>query len=527
MANPFTLGDSIRDHDKAVYDWLGGLLVDYGTIAGVARDGFPILRIYASPQRAFAAVTDMLVEQNWLATTTAATMRADGDAHWPELPMPLATIDRDEPAPDSSLAGVPLQFRRVYLNPTTGKWETHSWPGHYLTTYRVTFRTVKKYTEAFLREWIYGQMGQIGAANNETFIHVTHPAPWGVQPHMLRFDGSVNLSALEGEESRMLVYEFSFTLRTWIFRKPTVFGDIIHGTGVDASRFGGPADGVGNDSVAVPNADPEPAEYTDNLFYFPVQPAQVAALWPKSGAATVDAGRRSPYGATSPASPSVNRSLRIGVQATSDAVELLERLTTPDTDGRSIVSASFAYSALENGASLAFDQHDVVGGTVSRVRTMTMPSSRAWQRVHTFAMVKQGAFIVSVAGAGGTPAADVTVTDIDVRQLSDGTRIPAGSVVVDGPDNVYRWSALESEPYLVVGIVTPAQAAGAFTVTAQDDMTSPDWQPAQVVDRAKAVGVVFMLQPLDGSVALRVPSSLSLDTAYLLRYHGPYNGHTV
>ncbi len=522
MALPLTQGDSMRAHDKAVYDWIGTLLVDYGTIVGTARNAFPILRVFASPERAFATVTDVLVALGWMDGATAADMRTKGDAEWPNLPLPVATIQRDEPRPDPELSNVPGQFRRLYLNPVTGKWEYHRWPGHFVTTYKVTFRVSKHYTENFIREWIYAQVGALGQSHTELLIPVTHPAPWGVQKQKLRLDGSVDLSALEGAEGRMLVYEFSFTLRTWIFYPAVVGGDVTHGTGVDSGLLTLAFGDTDNTTGTEPDGGVS-AMMSNNLFYFPVLPSQIATTWPKSGGALALPGERSPGGS---ASTRDHQSLRAKVTtAVVDSVELLERLCRRDDSGRTIISVSLTYSSSGAAATLEVDQHDTVGGTISMANQLSLPVRREWTRVHYFTIVREEAFIVALVGAGA--AADVTVAEVDIRQVYDGTRVASQATTVDGSDRVDQWGSLDNQPYLVVGVLTAAVGVAAATVTAKNDISSPDYTQTQSIDPDVNVGFVFLVQPKDGTIELRTPTTLALDTVYVQRYDGPYNGHNL
>ncbi len=518
MAIPHTLGNSMRAHDKAVYDWIGTLLVDYNTIAGVARNGFPILRTFASPQRAFATVTDMLVAQDFLDGATAADMRQVGDEAWPKLPLPIVTIEREEPQVDAEQANVVGVFRRAYLNPVTGLWEYHRHPGHFLTAYRVTFRMEKRYTEQYIREWLYSQLGKVGCAHNELLLTVVHDAPWGAQPHRLRFDGSQDLSVLEGDESRMLVYEFTFTLRTWIFYPALPGAPIIHGTGIDPMLI---TEGyaITDDQGAAVGASPVEA-VSANLWTVGMLPSDFPTRWPKTGAAAVSVPAMSPSGR-----PDHRRGFRAKVDTLADSVEIAERLCRPDSTGRSILSLSFRYLARGAGANLVGSRHDVaVSGAITPVYSLDLPLARHWENVHVFTVVDKPAFVWALAGQGA--ASDITIADPDIRQVYDGPRTVPGSTSVVGAERVYQWTGLDKEPYLLVGILTTG-GSGIVTVTAKDSAYAPSYQPTEDVDRGMSVGFAILVQPTDGTLALHVPVALGLDTVYALRYHGHYDGHSL
>ena len=177
MAVPHTYDDYLRIHDAAFYNWLGTLLVDYGDVAGVTRNQQPILRVMTTPQRAMAEVVDFLVSQGWIEGTDAADMRKKAEQNFTVLPMPFCSFLREEPQLDPQLQGAVKTIRRRFFNCDIGQWEYHPWPKHHRIGYNVTFRSHKKFTDAYMREFIYGQLGGKGKNENETYIPVVHKAP--------------------------------------------------------------------------------------------------------------------------------------------------------------------------------------------------------------------------------------------------------------------------------------------------------------------------------------------------------------
>lgn len=525
MGSPFTLGDAMREHDKAVYDWLGTLPIDYGNIAGAPRNGFPIVRIFAAPHQAFASTVDLLVHMGWLPGATADEMRATGDDCWPQLPLPVATIERDEPVPDPELA-TSAPVRRLYLNPTTGLYEYHRWPGHYLTTYRVTFWSLRKATDAFIREWVYSQLGNVGNANYERMLSVVHQPPWGPQLHKFGMDGSLNLDTLEGDTQRYIRTEFSFVLRTLVFFPPTGAYNITHGVGVDTSLI---AQGYGVDNAdenPVPGTNVPadvPGELTNNLFFFPVTPDQIAANWPVTGAGKASAGLMSPQGAA----PGSNdyHSLRVRVAAPGDTVELLERLTTKDGDGRCVLMLSFIYQCRGAPVALEVAQRAAADGDLTSALALALPVARLWKPVHIFVLVKGETVQASIAG-GGT-AADATFASIDARLVTGGTRIAPAAVVTGGGHTRYDWASLDTTPYLIIVALASGNPPGPVLATAASDRLAPSYSAQQAIDPDLNVGAVFLIQPDSGTLSLSVPSTLALDTVYLQRYAGPYDGSSV
>lgn len=520
MATPFTLGNTMRAHDAAVYDWLGTHLVDYNTVSGAARNGVPVLRVFAAPERAFSSIVDLLVRQNWLPGADADAMRTAGENGWPKLPLPVVTIERGEPVADPDAGAVTKVARRIHLNPATGKWESHRYPSAYQVDYRLTFWCAKRYTEVNFREWLYAQLGGLGMTHHEVLLSVTHPAPWGVQRQRIRLAGSADFSALEGEEQRYFRHEYTLTLRMLLFRPPTEAADIVHGIGTSAELIRERHGDTDNSTEAVSSGQPEPDQITANLFYFPVQGARIADAWPRTGAATVAAGAKSPGGTVRTQD---HHSLAVRVTAGTDSVELAERLAVNDTAGLAVVGVSFAYLATAQ-AKLEVAQR-AVDGTATMAFEAVLPASKAWRRVHTFALVRGQSHITSIVGAGS--ASDLTVAEVDLRQVLGGTKVLSQAQQVVGADTVHKWASLDNAPYLVIGVLTPGQTGSAVTVTAQDDITSPAWSPSQAVDPDLNVGFVFLIQPRSGSISVRVPTALGLDSMHVSRYHGPYNGHTI
>ena len=517
----------MREHDLAVWTWLEGLLVDYGTIAGTPRNGVPILHIFASPQQAFAETTDLLVSMGWLPGATAAAMRAAGEAAWPQIPLPVITIERDEPVMDTELDSS-APYRRVYLNPQTGQYEAHRWPAHYNCTYRLTVWAKTRATAEFIREWIYPQLGLTGNANTELMLPVVHQPPWGTQIHKFRLDGSNDLSTLEGNTQRYIRYEFMMTLRLLMFY-PVDTADsaaLVHGVGADFTLLDptvGTTTQDGATSVAGGVPCTVPLRMTDNLFFFPVGAASIPALWPVTGDGVATAGTWSPSGVSQGVYG--YGTLGAAVTAPADTVELLERLTTLDTDGTQVVSISFQYQAGSNPAALTVNSRDVTTNALTPNYLVSLPVTGKWQPVHVFTIVNGGTFQANIAGSGSP--SEVTVATVDVRQFLGGTKIPWQSTAVSGSLTRYQWASLTNTPYLAIVVLAPGNTPGPHTVTVEDDLSDPDYTQSRSIDAAVNLGLVFLLQPINGTLGLTIPTALTLAKVYLQAYSGPYNGSVV
>ena len=535
MAKPYTIDDTMRIHDTAVHDWLGGLLVDYGTIAGQNNNNFPILRVFASPQRAMAQVVDLLISLKWITNDDKDKLLEAARDDFAVLPLPIVTIERGEPQPDPELSGVPKVFRRIFLNCDTGKWEFHQWPAHYKTDYTFTFWSVKRYTMAFLREWVYGQLGQIGASEYETFLDVVHRSPWNTIKSSFKFTGSGDLSDLEGENSRYMRVEFTFTLRTWMTKEPSLLpalpsiaglgptADFIERISLDALGFDNDYGITHEDEVPLdaPNK-PDTRRETANLFFFLFDSVDTPTKWPKTGGAEVEHARVSLNGGDQ--FRRLHDALRMKVTDQSDSVEIAERLVIRDPRDFALAGISFDYLA-DNRVELALSQRNLEDDVVSSVASLVLPATgRIWKPVHRFTVVEKDTFLAEIEGIPSQPRQTVYLDNIDVRLICSLAQVFPDTSVVGGSETVHTWIGLEKAPHLCILIIT-ATTGGINTVTVEDDDSSPAHTLEQIADSAVNVGLVFLVQPKDDSVVARVPNTTTLASVYLQRYHGAYNGH--
>jgi len=525
MPAPGMYEDSIRKHDVALYTWLGGLVLDYGKGSVFRTRNMPILRVFASPSRAWAKLVNLLVNQQFVSGADAAAMRANtGD--FAVLPLPVATIEAGEPAPDPELAGVPKVLRNKYLNPVTGQWEFHRYPAHYRCDYTVTIWTLKRYTSNYVKEWVMGKLGDKGLAQDEFLLPVIHDAPWGTIYQKCQFTGSSDLSNLEGADARYFRTSFSFSLRMWLMRPMLETHYPVERIGLTLVDLH-PAFGELSDSGLVFFDDPLDKE-TENLFYFPFTDSQIAANWTKAGSATVARGKIAPDNWDSKHNTLLlHDTIKIEVTAQSDTVELLERLASPaDDDGRTIISTSFNYRANGN-VELELRQKNPGTGVTTSADSLILPTSMHWQQVHRFALVDEALFSLHVAGVPNQAQQTAYLNRVDVRAVSPQTRLtPSGPTPV-GQDQKYAWTGLTAgKAYLMVVAIT-GTSGGINTVIAEDDDTTPVYTDSQVVDSAIHRGAVFLIQPAGTTLSMLVPTTATVANIYVQRYYGSYKGHTI
>lgn len=515
MSLPYNLEDSLRIHDVAVFNWLNSLRVDYGTIAGTARNAVPILATAATPDRAFADVPDLLVSRGWIAGATAEEMRTNA-AEQAVLPLPLCTMYRTDPVPDPELSGGAKLWRRRFLNPSTGMWEIHQWPGHYRTEYTLTFWSKTKATDVYIREWIYSQLGLPGANQSEVYIPVVHRAPWGTMRQSFRMTGSSDTTDLEGEGQRYVRVDFTFSLRTWIMRKPLVVDayllDRIGYASESADRVGvTEANGVLIDGP-LGRVDAMSA----NLFYFPLEDDRIPSQWPVTGAAKVAKGKIGPTGDPS-------GTLKVTVDDGTDSVELLERLINLDGQGTAIVSIAFKYLSTE-AIDLEVTQRSPATSDPTSAFSQRLPAQTRWTRVQVFVLVAGPVFAVNLAGWGGA-LTDAHVAEIDIRHITTlGLRMPDQRIDA-GSDWRYVWSGLANEAVLVITKVVSTPGFATFTV--ENDDSAPTHTASQSIDSTVNIGMVALTQPRSSTIVATVPKTVALASIILQRYAGHYHGHEL
>jgi hypothetical protein len=515
MSVAFSFEDTLRKHDLAILNWLETLTVNYDNIAGTPRNGVPVLSVMATPSRPFAYIPDLLVSRGWISGATAEEMKEKAEENWDVLPLPLCTIVRGEPAIDYEQAGPPKVYRTRFIDPVTQKWVQHPWPGSYRVDYSITFWSQKRYTEAHMREWLYAQLGRIGAAPSELFIPVHHDEPWGVIPQSLKFLGSADLSDLEGEEQRLIRFEVQLSLRMMFMFKPLP-------TPADE---GHPLLAIqGTVCYPAPACKPMPGvplgllvggfQQSANLFATILPEEYWPLHWPKTGAATV---------APSPVGPACKPDgLLLTLKDPVDSVELLERPVPLDGQGQAIVQVSFSYIS-DAPVSLEVLQRNPTTDVLTLANERTLPPSAEWREVSFFAVVESPLASVALTGLG--TLATVYIGGVDVRHIYTQPLMSFTEQAVVGPDVEYRWSGLPSAPLLVR--VTINSTPGPTSLTIQNDILVPDVSDVVSIDSTVNVGFAYLIQPKIDSLALRVSALVALASVALHQYGGHYHPNEV
>ncbi len=496
MAKPYNLDDTMYNHDWAVRAWLRTFTVNYGHLGGADRSAFPLLTVMATPQRAFATVADLLTKENWIAGNTPQMQAARAKLDWPILPLPVASVERDDPIISNELSQVPVQWRRRFFDQETGSFVVHPAPMYYVTQYRVTFWCVKKSTHAAFMEWMLSNLGHRGMGSAEVLIPVKHPEPWGTILQALRYTGSADLSDLEGLDARHIRSQLSFVLHTWLFRNPDYTVPPVYGIQHAVS--------VNPDSPSFVETFPDAGVWsTANLF------TADRWSWPTEGEAEV-LSREPP--------------VQVGVDEPTDVAYLTRVLTTPDLFGRSIWSVSFGFDTNAR-FKLSATQEDNAGEE-SSAHAFAIPSGTG--KFHRFVMSTGVAFSVRVVGDNVVAAPKFS--DLDIRQVYAQPRIPPVAVVQVMGNTVYRWSGLSRRPYLVIGVLGPATGSSPtspFDVTVADDVTTPVNTRTESISFTECAGLAMLTMPDSDTVSLTVPPNVPFVAVYVQVFDGPFAGSSV
>lgn len=506
MAKQTILEESTRVYDEAFSAWLGNCLVDYDSLGGSPKTDFPILRVYAAPDRSFAPVADMLVAREFVSDTDAAAMRAraETDRDMRIFPLPLLTLTRGDPViePRGSQAKI---IERAAFDPLKGVWQRHRMPTFYRTPYTASLWCLYRYTEAYIREWFMAQVGQPGAGADELFLQIQHAPPWNTQLHSLRLESVNDNSELEGAGPRAIRVDFQFNMRqAWLH--PMV--DEVPPVDFTAHRVYTYADGG---EIERPATETVTATLGTNLFRPPWEFDDACG----GSAQTVD--ERTVGG-------EVFQGVRVRNPA--DTVAIAGYPLRTDQEGLALVSLSLQYRASVPAVLLA-QQADLYLDTALTVadRYDLPASGRMWRQLHRFAFLDQRGFQATITGAGSPDAGTVYLRGVAIRAL----RPPYGGIAPGAPVPVaggveYRWPSLPREPFLV-GLSIATTGGVTLTLAWRNSIAGATVTESRPVNDTAQRSTVFVGIPLNGTMALFVPTGASLARVLAVPYAGPYDGN--
>jgi len=545
--------DTIRQHDAAFFSFWDALHVDYGALglgiednvnspfSAIDRNDFPILKVFATPQRAVARVVDELVMSGWLAGADATAQAANAEVlrtkageDFGVLPLPLITVTREEPGQNPQDSGVPKVFRKQCFDETNQAYQTQRWPGAWEISYRVTVWGIKRATMAFIREWVMSQVGVVGGTEGELFLPVRHADPWGIINQAMSLDTITDQSQLEGsDDARMLRQEYSFTLKMWHFKRPDPPDGVDPGQpGYSAGQIQ-TVDGFNLEEVVfMPGAalgiELDPGDFaTDpttiapsplglNMFSFFLSDAQIKTQWPKTGNATVRRGSRSPLGIAP------HPTLRIVVKDVTDEVLISNRTITLDADSLAVITTAFDYKSTGSVEMLLAQKAAGVGNSFTNTYRQAMPLAVNWTHGQFFALTDQSVFSMSVLGTGTAQLEQVDVSQINMRHVrSPAVKTLPDSATPGGGVTVYQWNSLmAARTHLAVIQFGTPTGSGTIDVNGEIYTVNPADQSAGFVG--------ILATPFGGgSVTVTVDDALNPLLVYVQEYKGFWDGTEV
>lgn len=520
MAVPHSLGNTTRAHEVALFNWLGSLHVDYGDLGGrlqAPKNDYPVLRVFASPERAASAIGDQLIRAGIITipgSPTPEDYAAEVAKNFKLLPLPFLSVQETGlPSPDLEFASTPKTMQ-AYIDPATGQWVEHRWPASFYSSYSVTFWSRKRYSQVFFREWVMSQLGPLGAGPSELFIAVQHPEPFTQQMQTLRFDSITDLSDLEGEEPRIQRTELALQLRVLHFYPPTGQNSYYLDTANWGRFYADARDGTDFAPDSAANIEYTATESL-NLFVYRMQPAQIPTKWLRLGAATVS------QAVLAPSEKARKTSLTVGLSATSDEVYLVGANFTLGVTGKSQGGFSFEYRS-DAPVDVVVSQRDGATAPIvwTEVQSVTLPAAPDWTRVHKFFELSQNVISLTLRGTGVDAVAHLT--RVDVRHYGEQAEIVPTSTTVGVGETTYGWTGLSNTPYLITVRLVPAAPTTAHTVTA----TSPSaTRTAQV--RENQTSQLLLLHPDSDALNVSVPDSLVVAEVVAVAYLGPFRGDEV
>jgi len=219
MARPLTNDNAFRIYDEAIYDWLEDLRFNYGTVNGVARDNFPVLRCFATGDHAFSAIYAKLVREGLIPPTVTKEDIRTYSIEKPGNVLPFLAISRGDEVPDPSRQAVPVDIRTIEFSADgTSAYKT-KFPKPYTIPYTLEFYCLRNYTDIYFREWRIAQFGNDSVNGEGTEIPVDHRLPWGTLPIRVDFDGVTTNTELEGIDFHNRIRRMTVDLKVhaWIF----------------------------------------------------------------------------------------------------------------------------------------------------------------------------------------------------------------------------------------------------------------------------------------------------------------------
>lgn len=188
----------IRSYDQSVNDWVQS--------APLLEDGKPLRVVFATPDRAFAAMQHIV--QGRVSENIEEMMR--------NVPLPFCSIHRSSFTFDPErFHGTSNYFRALGANPAATKIYQSKFPHPYDITYQIEFWAKNREALNVLQIWSSTQFESF-----EIFLDVNFRdswESWGTKAIPFENEGIVDHSNLEpGEGERVLRFSQGLTAKAWL-----------------------------------------------------------------------------------------------------------------------------------------------------------------------------------------------------------------------------------------------------------------------------------------------------------------------
>lgn len=277
---------------------------------------------------------------------------------------------------------------------------------------------------------------------------------------------------------------------------------------------------VHDDALATIDIPDNPAT-SFNLFEpFYTATADVAALWPRAGAGTIERSTIAPPGVP------LDSVYKAHVRAVADQIGIVEKpvcIEDPPND-RALLSFALRYCSTAE-VTIRIDSKTGTTGTWTTVRKIVLPAASAWTEFQIFTLAEES--IISVVLEGRAIDADFWFTDADLRHVFNATQIlETTSVPGFGGGTKHVWSGLD-RPQSYMLVVIPDTPTGVHAMRTEDDDVAAEHIIERTFDATVEPGFVELIQPAFGSVAVTVPAGFPSATYFIQPYIGGFRGRLV
>jgi hypothetical protein len=197
----------LENYDLAVWEWLGGVLVDYGTEFGKgyvtqpkSLTAHPIFRIFSSAERAFSDNRIGLKSQGFFNTVDYAKIDNVTEDNVISLsPLPCVRIQRKGLGRAAERHNTPGVLQAFASEGTS--FLQRRWPVPYSLSYEIEFYSRTRMTGNYLEQWFANQFEQRGAGMYQRFLTVRNPKPYGEKIVPMDLESVVDTSDLTAEKA--------------------------------------------------------------------------------------------------------------------------------------------------------------------------------------------------------------------------------------------------------------------------------------------------------------------------------------